>query len=212
MHSSFDRRLGRPFRFWLPAFLIPFRLHLWRVHRGPLLILLTVVAINVAAFLIWKSRKEHRYDAEIRAAATRYELAPALVKAVVWKESRFDPDARGGAGELGLMQLMEETAFEWAGSQKLDSFAHEHVLDPRTNTLAGSYYLAKVLRRYTATDNPLAYALADYNAGRGNVLKWMKGPATTNSAAFLAEMTFPGTRAYIEAVTERYEHYRRDFR
>jgi soluble lytic murein transglycosylase len=55
------------------------------------------------------------------------------------------------------------------------------------------------------------YALADYNAGRGNVLKWMKGAASTNSAAFLAAMDFPSTKHYIETVMERREHYRPQF-
>lgn len=174
--------------------------------------LLVALALNLSAWLYWRDRQEHRYDREIRTAAARYGVAPALVKAVVWKESRFAADARGKAGELGLMQLMEETAFEWAGSQRLNHFSHEQVLHPATNTLAGAYYLGKVLRRYLRTDNPLPYGLADYNAGRGRVLKWMTGAAATNSAAFLAQVDIPSTRAYIEEVTERYRHYRESFR
>ena len=42
--------------------------------------------------------------------------------------------------------------------------------DPAKNTMAGSWYLRKLIGRYGNTDNPLAYALADYNAGRNNVL------------------------------------------
>jgi len=170
------------------------------------------VGLDVAAFFYWRWRHEHRFDAPIRAAAARYGLPPALVKAVVWRESNFDPDAVGKAGEIGLMQLMDEAAHEWAGAMKLQQFGHEHVFDPGTNTLAGSFYLAKLLRRYTATDDPLPYALADYNAGRGNVLRWMTGPARTNSSAFLAQMTYPSTRAYIAAVTERYARFRGEFR
>ena len=45
--------------------------------------------------------------------------------------------------------------------------------------------LSKLLRRYTKTDSPLPYALADYNAGRGNVLKWNGGEAATNSVLFI---------------------------
>ncbi|MCW5556490.1 MAG: lytic transglycosylase domain-containing protein, partial [Verrucomicrobiae bacterium] len=118
--------------------------------------------------------------------------------------SRFDPDARGSAGELGLMQLMEDAALEWATASRISGFAHAQALDPVTNTLAGSYYLAKLLRRYPHTDDPLPYALADYNAGRGNVLRWMQGPAATNSAAFRSAITFPGTRRYVDAIIERY--------
>jgi len=43
-------------------------------------------------------------------------------------------------------------------------------------------HLGKLLGRYLQTDDPVPYALADYNAGRANVLRWLTGSATTNSA------------------------------
>lgn len=175
--------------------------------RGRWIVLLLVVAMDLGLLFYWRFRREHRFDAPIRNAARQYGIPPALVKAVTWHESRFDPDARGSAGELGLMQLMEDAALEWATGQKLEGFDHSWVLDPVTNTLAGSYYLSKLLRRYTNADDPLPYALADYNAGRGNVLRWMKGEASSNSAAFRAQISFPSTRAYIDSVIGRYQHY-----
>jgi len=168
------------------------------------IVLALVVVANMAAYRVWRHRTEHRFDGPIRDAARRYGLPPELVRAVIWQESRFDPDARGSAGELGLMQLMEDAALEWATASRIPGFAHAQALDPVTNTLAGSYYLAKLLRRYTHTDDPLPYALADYNAGRGNVLRWMQGPAATNSAAFRRAITFPGTLRYVDAITQRY--------
>jgi soluble lytic murein transglycosylase len=71
----------------------------------------------------------------------------------------------------------------------------------------GAWYLEKLLKRYSRTDNPVPYALADYNAGRSNVLKWEHGSAATNSAAFLEQISFPGTKNYVRAVMRRYEHY-----
>ncbi|NDD40298.1 MAG: hypothetical protein EB082_18135, partial [Verrucomicrobia bacterium] len=73
------------------------------------------------------------------------------------------------------------------------------------------WYLAKLLRRYPQADDPVPYALADYNAGRGHVLRWDQGAAATNSQQFLAQMTFPGTRRYIETVVKRRERYREEF-
>ncbi len=182
------------------------------MSRRWIVCLVLVLALDGGAFWCWRWQKERRYDSLIRDAARRYQLPPALVKAVVWRESDFDPKVVGKAGEIGLMQLMDDAAHEWAGSQRLPSFTHEQVFDPRTNTLAGAYYLAKLLRRYPATDDPVTYALADYNAGRGNVLKWMTGAARTNSAAFRNQIGFPSTRAYVEAITQRYAEYRSDFR
>lgn len=157
----------------------------------------------------WEGRLERSQDAPIRAAAERYGLEPALVKAIVWRESRFNPAARGRAQEIGLMQLREEAAQEWADAERVDCFEHEHCFDPGTNTMAGAFYLSKLLRRYLKTDDPMVYALADYNAGRANVLRWNKGEAGTNSAAFLAQMTFPGTREYVQSILRRREHYRK---
>ena len=163
--------------------------------------------LNLAAYGLWRWRRDHRHDAVILEAAHRYGVPPELVKAVVWRESRFDEGAVGSKGELGLMQLMETAASEWADSVHATSFIHEHVLNPATNTLAGTFYLGRLLRRYPQTDNPVVYALADYNAGRGNVLRWMKGAAVTNSSAFLQQMTFPGTRAYVQDILAKARGY-----
>jgi soluble lytic murein transglycosylase len=170
------------------------------------------VVMDVALLWFWLARPDStRFDQEIREAAARYQLDAALVKAVVWRESKFDPDARGKAGEIGLMQVMEEASLEWVEAEKIDRFEHEDLFDPKKNLLAGTYYLSKVMKRYLKTDNPVIFALADYNAGRGNVLRWSKGAATTNSAAFLATMDYPGTRQYALAIAERHAHYREKF-
>jgi len=130
-----------------------------------------------------------------------------LIKAVIWQESRFREDAVGDAGEIGLMQLMELAAFEWADDHGVHDFEHSHVYDPRTNILAGTYYLKTRLDRYRHTDNPLPYALADYNAGRARVVRWAREAARTNSTAFLQNIDFSSTRRYIDQVTRRRDHY-----
>ena len=163
---------------------------------------------GLAAYWWWQGRLERSQDGPIRIAAQRYEVEPALIKAVVWRESHFHPQARGRAEEIGLMQLQDTAAREWAGAEHLQGFEHEHCFDPGTNTLAGAWYLRKLLRRYAKTDNPLPYALADYNAGRGNVLKWNQGMAATNSAAFIKQIGFPGTKDYVRSVIGRYSYYR----
>jgi len=170
------------------------------------LVLLT--AIGIVAYWGWTYWREHRFDKVIAQAARRYGLEPALVKAVIWRESRFHPDARGRAGELGLMQVREEAAWEWAGAEHVKSFQESDCLNPATNTLAGAWYLSKELRRYSHADNALPYALADYNAGRANVLKWLGGAAATNSQLFIDQIGYPATRAYVRSILRRYEHYR----
>lgn len=175
------------------------------------LIAIFAVAVLTVCLLWYRfslHRRERSQDGPIRAAAARYGVDPAIVKAIVWRESRFDPWVRGSAGEIGLMQIREDAAQEWADAEKVDTFQHEHCFNPVTNTLAATWYLRKLLKRYARADDPLPYALADYNAGRGNVLKWISGAAATNSASFIRQIGFPGTRSYVTEVTRRAARYR----
>ena len=173
------------------------------------LVALCVLGIaGVVGYLWHASWQGKKYDPQINAAAKRYAVDPLLVKAVIWQETRFHPDRRGRAGEIGLMQLQEAAAFDWANSEHVQNFSHEHCFDPGTNVLAGTYYLGKLLKRYTRTDNPIPFALADYNAGRGHLLKWNGGAAATNSVAFIAQIGFPNTKAYVKSVMRRYALYK----
>lgn len=106
------------------------------------------------------------------------------------------------------MQVNRLAAEEWAQAESLQSFRHQQLFDPAKNTLAGTWYLAKLLKRYAHTDNPLPYALADYNAGRSNVLRWNKGIAATNSGAFIRQIDYPATRDYVRSIMKRYAYYR----
>ncbi len=171
-------------------------------------LLLLAVLDSAAYYWWWSHQAERRYNGIIREAAEVFGVEYALIKAVIWQESRFQKDALGDAGEIGLMQLMELAAFEWADDHGVHDFEHSHVYDPRTNILAGTYYLKSRLERYPHTDDPLPFALADYNAGRARVVRWATESARTNSAAFLQNIDFLSTRRYIDHVTRRRDHYR----
>ncbi len=173
--------------------------------------MLLLAGLAAGSWWAWREN-EHRYDREILTISREFGLPAGLVKAVVWQESRFHADVRGGHDEIGLMQLQPATAQEWADTHRNGFFQPEHLLNVTTNLQAGCFYLSRIVRRYPKADNPWAYALADYNAGRGNVLRWLKGPAETNSAAFLEAMTFPSTRHYVRAILQRSSQYDAELR
>lgn len=180
--------------------------------RWSRLALAALLGLTTFALLDWRwIQREHRHDQVILAAARQHGVNPALVKAVVWRESRFDARAMGRAGEVGLMQITEPVGMEWAGETGVTNLEHTMLFDPALNTRCGAWFLAKLLRRYRQADDPLPFALADYNAGRGNVLRWAKGPAATNSAAFTAAIGFPSTKDYVCEVTRRWPRYLSDF-
>jgi soluble lytic murein transglycosylase len=172
-----------------------------------MIVLLLALAL-LGLWITWRQRPQHRHEDQIRAAARRYGVDATLIRAVVWQESRFDPEAVGKAGEIGLMQVTDPAAQEWAEAEGVYPVAEACLFDPMTNVLAGTWYLRKLLRRYARTEHPLVYALAEYNAGRANVLRWAEGPAATNGAAFLHRITFPGTSNYVRSVCLRRQFYR----
>jgi soluble lytic murein transglycosylase len=167
---------------------------------------------TVTWFERWQGVRDHRHDEVILAAAAKYHVDPALVKAVIWKESRFDADAKGRSGEVGLMQIMNSTAGDWAEAERKKAFDPSQLRDPAENARCGAWYLQRLLRRYRDTDNPLVYALAAYNAGPTTIMKWTKGAGATNSVEFLRQMDYPGTKNYVESVMHRYRHYQKEFR
>jgi soluble lytic murein transglycosylase len=180
-------------------------------RHWPWLFLIIALGSVVSLFQRCRTYREDSQDTHILAAARKYGVDPALVKAVVWRESRFNPTIRGDAGEIGLMQVGKLAAEEWAEAERKRFFQHRELFDATKNTEAGTWYLRKMLRRYAHTDHPAVFALADYNAGRSNVLRWNKGAGSTNSAIFLQQMDFPGTRAYIQSILKRHEKYKGRF-
>ena len=166
----------------------------------------------------------HRYDRMIGEIAARHQVDPALVKAVVWRESKFRPNMEGSSGERGLMQVGDSAAREWAKAEKIATFVPTDLFDPKTNLEAGTWYLAQALRRWSDKDNPIPFALAEYNAGRRNVKRWVdearsreqererNQPGSTDARVSGEELEqsidFPGTKNYVAAIRRRMEFYK----
>ena len=152
-----------------------------------------------------------KHDALIRAVAAEHQLDPMLVKAVVWRESRFDAQKFGTAGERGLMQVSEKAAGEWARETKVENFRVEELFDPKTNLEAGTWYLRRAIEHWQNQPNPIPFALAEYNAGASRALRWAGGDDTRAVAAktFLDNIDFPGTRKYVDSIIARHKFYKR---
>ena len=153
----------------------------------------------------------HQFDNLIRTVAAEHELDPMLVKAVVWRESRFDPGKIGSAGERGLMQVSERAAREWARETQVANFHADDLLDAKTNLEAGAWYLHRAFQHWEHQKKPAVFALAEYNAGASRAQRWANNDpeAPISDRAFRNNIDFPGTRNYVTSVLQRYEFYRK---
>jgi soluble lytic murein transglycosylase-like protein len=129
-----------------------------------------------------------RWDAMIRRAGDAHGVSPALLKAVIHVESRFNPRAISHRGARGLMQLMPHTAGELGVR---DAF------NPWQNIDGGTRYLQSLVQRF---DGDLHLSLAAYHAGPGTVEKYNGVPP------------YGVTHRYVRRVLELYREYDADFR
>jgi soluble lytic murein transglycosylase len=176
----------------------------------PLLVLFVATLIGELTFLYWREHqpKESIYDPVIVEVAREEGVDPFLIRALVWRESRFDPLIYGLAQEHGLMQVTPAVGEEWAKANKIANFKPEDLFDPVTNIRAGTWYLNRALKHWSQTDDPVPFALAEYNAGRSNALKWVDPTAPQDHMAFLQRITYPTTLKYVEVILEKRDEYR----
>src|SRR2546428_2611447 len=91
------------------------------------------------SFYEWVSpARFQQYDKLILSVAAEHQLDPMLVKAVVWRESRFDRLKYGTAGERGLMQVSEKAAKGRGRENKNDKIKFEQIFHPKIKFLTGS--------------------------------------------------------------------------
>jgi len=151
-----------------------------------------------------------QYDDLIRTVSGTHNLDPMLVKAVVWRESRFDPQKFGSASERGLMQISEKAAQEWAHENAAHDFRVEELFDPKTNLEAGCWYLRRAADHWRNQSDPIPFALAEYNAGASRAHRWAGDDVHAISPDnFRANIDFPGTRKYVESILDRLKFYKR---
>jgi soluble lytic murein transglycosylase len=156
-----------------------------------------VVAATLICYSLARARLfPARYRGPLKEAAEEFGLDPLLVAAVVHCESGFRPDARSPAGARGLMQLMPATAQEAASKVGLDGYTDGALEDPRTNLRLGCAHLRRLLDQFGGDER---LALAAYNAGQGNVARWLE-QVEGDRDRMLEEEAFPETRRYVRRV------------
>lgn len=119
-------------------------------------------------------------------AASRHQVDPALIKAIIMVESGYNPGAVSKKGAKGLMQLMPRTA---------RALGVVDVFDPEHNINAGVRYFKRLMKQF---DGDTRLALAAYNTGSSTVRKYKGVPP------------FGATKHYIKKVFKYYKYYKKE--
>jgi len=134
--------------------------------------------------LKYRHKKEHLFYPIILQEASRHDVDPALVKAIIMAESGYNPNAISKRGAKGLMQLMPSTA---------EALGVEDAFNPEQNISGGVRYFKQLVNRF---DGDVKLALAAYNAGSKKVRHYQGIPP------------YKSTHYYIEKVFKYYERYK----
>jgi soluble lytic murein transglycosylase len=170
-----------------------------------LAVVLAVLVVAAGAFLVvdetsppWYERIRYplRYQEIVRGHARNYGIDPALLAAVIYQESKFDAEATSPSGAVGLMQLAPGTAKGIAIRTGGSAFRVSDLRNPEINVRYGCWYLRHLYRKY----GEWRLVLAAYNAGQGNVDRWLQQER--------GEIPFAETRAYVDRVEDVRAIYR----
>jgi soluble lytic murein transglycosylase len=180
--------------------------------RGPGVALVIVVALGALA-IAFGSSLDHTVrrlalplsnEQVIREQAAAKRLDPALIAAVIYAETKFDPRT-SPAGAEGLMQIEPATAEFLAKLSGGYRFQTSDLATPKVNVAYGSYYLRYLLDHYSGDE---MLAVAAYNAGLANVDRWLAQAHAQGGSLTVGKIPFGETRAYVQRVLRAQREYR----
>lgn len=177
--------------------------------RPVLIILFTVLllyfTVGEGKTVIMQQIYPVKYQEYVEKWADEYSLDRYLVYSVIKVESGFDPDAESHVGAKGLMQLMDKTAEECNIKGGFGYNIPNDLFEPEKNIRVGCSYLRKLMDTY----GNMELAITAYNAGTGNVKKWLQNDELSDGKGGLLSIPYEETDKYVDKVMKAYETYMR---
>lgn len=155
--------------------------------------------------MYWQARYPFPYFDLINKWSKERQLNPFLVVALIRQESRFQEKIKSVADATGLMQVLPSTA-KWIAPQINVDYTTTDITDPNDNIMYGTWYLDSTHNQY---QNNSLLAIASYNAGPGNVSKWLTTLPKDDPDEFVEAIPFPETKDYVRQVLGNYWNYLR---
>ena len=134
-------------------------------------------------------------------AASAYKADPVWLHAIIWQESKYDPNSRSGAAARGLMQFIPETANAVGSKIGMTNITLDKLFDPPTSIRLGAAYWSALMEQFKSPER----ALAAYNGGPDNVGRWAE--KSSDPELFVSDIGFVETKRYVMAVFAAHAAY-----
>ncbi len=170
------------------------------------MVLIFLIAIVKPQNIILKKIYRLEYHEYVYRYAEENQLDPLLVFAIIKAESNFKRNIESSSGAIGLMQLMETTAIERANEIGEEIVVKEALYNPEINIKIGTNYFAYLLEHYEGNQG---LALTAYNAGMGNVDRWIEEKVIKEDGSDLEHIPFKETNNYVRKIMRDYKIYQK---
>lgn len=144
------------------------------------------------------------YKSIIVKESNEYDMDPYLIASIINVESSYDSNAISKKEARGLMQISPQTG-KWASEVlNLEGYKEENLFKPEVNIKIGSWYLNKLFKEF---NGDLDLILMAYNAGSGNVNKWLKDLEHSKDGVSIDNIPFKETENYVKRINKNYKIY-----
>lgn len=167
-------------------------------------LLIIIIAITGIKFGVEKYAFPYKYKDVVDEYSKEYNLNPLFVLSIIKAESKFDPDAHSHKDAYGLMQITEDTGKWIADQMGIQNFSGDMLYDENLNIKMGCWYLKNLYEEFGDRD----LVISAYNAGRGNVQKWLKDHNYSKNGKDIHNIPFPETENYVKKVNLYYKIYK----
>ncbi len=174
-------------------------------NRSILKPLILGLVILVLGFAYINIKYPIGYTSLIKEYSNKYNLDPFLVAAIINVESSYDKDAISPKSAKGLMQISPQTG-QWIGEElALSDYSEEKLFLPEINIMMGTWYLNRLSRQY---EDNLDHVLIAYNAGSGNLKKWLENEEYCQDGENISKIPFKETEEYLVKVRHNIRIYK----
>lgn len=180
----------------------------FKVSKIFVVLMIVVIALLLGLYATKVFVYPFKYKEQIIKYSKSSNLDPYLVMAIINTESGFDANATSNKEAKGLMQITPATAQEMnLMTNSAEVIDENNIYDVDVNISIGCYYISHLISRY---DGNYYLAVCAYNAGIGNVNKWIEeGKVPKDLSTTDIELPFKETTDYLNKVIKDYNIYKK---
>lgn len=166
-------------------------------------IIVILVALSLG-FIYLNMKYPIGYNSTIQKYSKEYNLDPYLIASIINVESSYDKEAISPKSAKGLMQISPQTG-QWASEElNIEDYSEDKLFQPEINIRIGSWYLDRLKTEF---NDDLDLILIAYNAGSGNLSKWLDNEEYSENGRNITHIPFKETEDYLVRVKKNHKIY-----